>query len=96
MTLARRTLLFGAATLPPARPAPAQAFPTRPVRVPQAAQAALTNALIAASTRPEVRAALADAGMEVPATGREPLAQWRRTDTERYAAIARAAGARLN
>jgi tripartite-type tricarboxylate transporter receptor subunit TctC len=67
-----------------------------PVRVPQAAQAALTNALVAASTRPVVRAALAELGMEVQATGPEPLAQLLRADTERFGAIARAVGARLD
>jgi tripartite-type tricarboxylate transporter receptor subunit TctC len=66
-----------------------------PARVPAPVLATLSNALIAVTTRPALRADLAELGMEVQATGPEPLGQLLRTDTERFGAIARAVGTRL-
>jgi tripartite-type tricarboxylate transporter receptor subunit TctC len=66
-----------------------------PARVPASALATLTNALIAATSGPAVRAELAGLGMEVKATGPEPLAELLRVDTERFAAIARTLGTRI-
>lgn len=65
-----------------------------PVRVPAPVLAVLSNTLVSVTSRPDLRSALADLGMEVQATGPEPLARLLRDDTERFAAIARAVGAR--
>lgn len=67
-----------------------------PARVPAPVLATLSNALITVTSRPALRAALAELGMDVQATGPEPLGQLLRADTERMGAIARAVGARLD
>ncbi|WP_372622824.1 Bug family tripartite tricarboxylate transporter substrate binding protein [Falsiroseomonas sp.] len=66
-----------------------------PARVPAPALATLSNALIAVTSQPALRARLAELGMEVQATGPEVLAQLLRTDTERFGAIARAVATRI-
>jgi len=64
--------------------------------VPAPALARLSEALVSVTSRPALRAALADQGMLVKATGPEALAQLLRADTQRWGAIARAVGARLD
>jgi tripartite-type tricarboxylate transporter receptor subunit TctC len=66
-----------------------------PARVPAPVLATLSNALVAVTSRPALRADLAELGMEVQATGPEPLGQLLRTDTERFGAIARSVGTRI-
>jgi len=67
-----------------------------PARVPAPALARLSEALVSVTSRPALGAALADQGMLVKATGPEALANLLRADTERWGAIARAVGARLD
>ncbi|WP_137126987.1 tripartite tricarboxylate transporter substrate-binding protein [Roseomonas sp. HF4] len=67
-----------------------------PARVPAANLARLSEALIAVTSRPALRAALADQGVEVQAAGPEVLGRLLRSDTERMGAIARSVGARLD
>jgi tripartite-type tricarboxylate transporter receptor subunit TctC len=66
-----------------------------PVRVPAPILATLSQALIAVTSRPALRASLADQGIEVQAAGPEVLGRLLRADTERWGAIARSVGARL-
>jgi tripartite-type tricarboxylate transporter receptor subunit TctC len=65
-----------------------------PVRVPAPIQASLSEALTAATLG--LRARLGDLGVEVEASGPASLAELLRSDTERWGAIARAVGARLD
>ncbi len=67
-----------------------------PARVPEPLLATLSRALIDVTSRPALRASLSEQGVEVQATGPEPLARLLRTDTERWGAIARAVNARLD
>jgi tripartite-type tricarboxylate transporter receptor subunit TctC len=67
-----------------------------PARVPAPILARLSEVLIAVTSRPALRAALADQGVEVKATGPEPLGRLLQADTERLGSIARAVGARLD
>lgn len=67
-----------------------------PARVPAPILATLSQALIAVTSRPALRAAMAEQGVEVQATGPEPLARLLQADTERWGAIARSVGARMN
>lgn len=67
-----------------------------PARVPAPILATLSDALIAAASTPAVRARLAEQGVEVEASGPAVLAALLRSDTERWGAIARAVGARLD
>lgn len=66
-----------------------------PARVPAPILAQLSEALVNVTSRPAIRAALAEQGVEVQATGPEALAQLMQSDTERWGGIARAVGARL-
>lgn len=67
-----------------------------PSRVPAPILATLSDALIAAASAPALRARLAEQGVEVEASGPAVLAALLRADTERWGAIARAVGARLD
>jgi tripartite-type tricarboxylate transporter receptor subunit TctC len=67
-----------------------------PARVPAPILARLSEALITVTSRPALRALMAEQGVEVKASGPEELARLLRTDTERWGAIARAVGARLD
>jgi tripartite-type tricarboxylate transporter receptor subunit TctC len=67
-----------------------------PARVPAPILASLSQALITVTSRPTLRQALAAQGVEVQAAGPEVLGQLLRADTERWGAIARSVGARLD
>jgi tripartite-type tricarboxylate transporter receptor subunit TctC len=67
-----------------------------PSRVPAPILATLSDALIAVSSAPAMRMRLAEQGLEVEAGGPAVLAALLRSDTERWGAIARAVGARLD
>ncbi len=67
-----------------------------PARVPVPILRVLSEALIDVTSRPSLRAALADQGVEVQATGPEVLGRLLRSDTERWGAIARSVNARLD
>ncbi|MBX9748542.1 MAG: hypothetical protein K5Q68_02895 [Roseococcus sp.] len=66
-----------------------------PVRVPAPILAQLSEALVNVTSRPALRAALAEQGVEVQATGPEVLGRLMQSDTERWGALARSVGARL-
>lgn len=67
-----------------------------PARVPAPILATLSEALIAASSTPALRTRLAELGVEVEASGPAVLGALLRADTERWGAIARSVGARLD
>jgi tripartite-type tricarboxylate transporter receptor subunit TctC len=67
-----------------------------PARVPAPVLAQLSEALVKVTSRAEIRAALAEQGVEVQATGPEPLGRLMQADTERWGSIARAVGAKLD
>lgn len=66
-----------------------------PARVPAPVLAQLSEALVAVTSRPALRSALAEQGVEVQATGPEALGRLMQADTARWGALARAVGARL-
>lgn len=67
-----------------------------PARVPGPILALLSEALVGVTSRPALRAALAEQGVEIQATGPEALGRLLHSDTERWGAIARSVGARLD
>jgi tripartite-type tricarboxylate transporter receptor subunit TctC len=67
-----------------------------PARVPAPILTKLSEALIQVTSRPALRAALAEQGVEVQAASPEVLGRLLQADTERWGAIARAVGARLD
>ncbi|WPB87257.1 Bug family tripartite tricarboxylate transporter substrate binding protein [Sediminicoccus rosea] len=67
-----------------------------PARVPAPILAQLSAALVDVTSRPALRTAMAEQGVEVQATGPEALARLLQADTERLGAIARAVGAKLD
>ncbi len=67
-----------------------------PARVPAPILALLSEALVSVTSRPALRAALAEQGVEIQATGPEVLGRLLQSDTERWGAIARSVGARLD
>jgi tripartite-type tricarboxylate transporter receptor subunit TctC len=66
-----------------------------PARVPAPILAKLSEALVSVTSRPALRAALAEQGVEVQATGPETLARLMQSDSERWGALARSVGVRL-
>ncbi len=67
-----------------------------PARVPAPILALLSETLVSVTSRPALRTALADQGVEIQATGPEALGRLLQSDTERWGAIARSVGARLD
>lgn len=67
-----------------------------PARVPAPILALLSEALVSVTSRPALRAALSEQGVEIQATGPEVLGRLLQSDTERWGAIARSVGARLD
>jgi len=67
-----------------------------PARVPVPILAVLSEALISVTSRPALREAMAGQGVEVQATSAAVLGDLLRADTERWGAIARSVGARLD
>ncbi len=67
-----------------------------PAQVPAPILAMLSRALINVTSRPALRAAMADQGVEVQAAGPDVLGRLLQSDTERWGAIARSVGARLD
>ncbi|MEI6161982.1 MAG: tripartite tricarboxylate transporter substrate-binding protein [Roseococcus sp.] len=67
-----------------------------PARVPAPILAQLSEALVSVTSRPALRAALAEQGVEVQASGPEALGRLMQADTERWGTIARSVGARLD
>jgi tripartite-type tricarboxylate transporter receptor subunit TctC len=67
-----------------------------PARVPAPILALLSETLISVTSRPALRTALAEQGVEIQATGPEALGRLLQSDTERWGAIARSVGVRLD